>query len=153
MCSTFMQSHPDALVLVTGDYNYRSTGFNAKFIQRSTGLFQIIDVPTRENVTLDWCLTNCNNLYKSMQLPHLGSSDHNMVLTKSQILYDVKPDNTKIWKRDLRKSSLRPFGQWLTFFDCSEIYSTVMCEAKYEKFNSLLSEMINLLIPLKTSHG
>ena len=45
---TFMQSHPEALVLVTGDFNYRSTGFSAKLIQRSTGLFQIIDVPTRE---------------------------------------------------------------------------------------------------------
>ena len=72
-----------------------------------------------------------------------------MVLMKSQIPYDVKPDNTKIWKRDLRESSLRSFGRWLTSFDWSEIYSTVTCEAKYEKFNSVLSEMINLLIPLK----
>ena len=67
-----MQSHPDALVLVTGDFNYRSTGFSAKFIQRSTGLFQLVDVPTRDNVTLDWCLTNCNNLFKSVQLPPLS---------------------------------------------------------------------------------
>lgn len=105
----FMQSHPDALVLVIGDFNYRSTRFSAKFIQRSTGLFQIVDVPTRENVTLDWCLTNCNNLFKSVQLPPLGSSDHNMILIKSHIPDNVKPDNTRIWKRTFWKSSLRPF--------------------------------------------
>ena len=35
---TFMQSHPDGLVLITGDINYRSTGFNAKYIQRSMDL-------------------------------------------------------------------------------------------------------------------
>ena len=76
-----MQSHPDALVLVTGNFNYRSTGLSAKFIQRSsTGLFQIVDVPTRDNITLDWFLTNCNNLFKSVQFPPLlESSDHNMI--------------------------------------------------------------------------
>ena len=105
----FMQSHPDALVLVTGDFNFRSTRFSAKFIQRSTGLFQIVDVPTRDNATLDWFLTTCNNLFKSVQLPPLGSSDHNMILVKSHIPDNVKLDNTRIYKRDLWESSLRPF--------------------------------------------
>ena len=72
-----MQSHPDALVLITGDFNYRSTGFNTKYIQRSIGLFQIIKVHTRDNVTLDWCLT------KPIKLPPLGNSDHNMICLKS----------------------------------------------------------------------
>ena len=144
-----MQSHPDALVLVTRDFNYRSNGFSAKFIQRSTGLFQIVDVHTRDNVTFDWCLTNCNNLFKSVQLPPLGSSDHHMILMKSHIPDNVKSDNSRMRKRDLRESSLRPVGRWLTSFDWSDIYLTNMCDVKYEKFNSVLSEMNNLLIPLK----
>ena len=89
-----MQSHPDALVLVTGDFNYRSTGLSAKFIQRSAGLFQIVDVPTRDNVTLDWCLTNCNNLFKSVQPPPLlESSDHNM------IAHDHSINSYSAWKK------------------------------------------------------
>ena len=61
-----MQSHPDALEY----FNRRrrqsmSTGFNAKYIQRSIGLFQIIKVHTRDNVTFDWCLTNRNDYQTS----------------------------------------------------------------------------------------
>jgi hypothetical protein len=108
---TFMQSHPDALVLITGDFNYRSIGFNAKYIQRSIGLFQIIKVHTRDNVTLDWCLTNRNDsLYDPIKLPPLGNSDHNMVCLKS-LNPPLKPDKVKVWKRDLRESSLQPFGR------------------------------------------
>ena len=71
-------------VLIAGDVNHRSTGFNAKYIRRSIGLFQIIKVHTRDNVTLDWCLTNRNDsLCEPTKLPSLGNSDHNMVCIKS----------------------------------------------------------------------
>jgi hypothetical protein len=126
-----MQSHPDALVLITGDFNYRSTGFNAKYIQRSIGLFQIIKVHTRDNVTLDWCLTNRNDsLYEPIKLPPLGNNGHNMVCLKS-LSPPVKPDKVKVWKRDLRESSLQPFGRWITSFDWSVFFTTNACEAKY----------------------
>jgi hypothetical protein len=144
-----MQSHPDALVLITGDFNYRSTGFNAKYIQRSIGLFQIIKVHTRDNVTLDWCLTNRNDsLYDPIKLPPLGNSDHNMVCLKS-LKAPLKPDKVKVWKRDLRESSLQPFGRWITSFDWSDIFTTNACEDKYGKFNDIMSDMIDILLPLK----
>ena len=81
---TFLRSHPSGLVLVTGDFNPSSTGFDAKMVRRRTGLTQIIDVKTRGNATLDWCLTNAKkSSFEQMQLPQLGTSDHNTILIQS----------------------------------------------------------------------
>ena len=68
---SFLQSHPEALVLVTEDLNFKSTGFDARYIQRIAGLSQIIKVATRADAILDCCLTNSKvNIFESVQLPH-----------------------------------------------------------------------------------
>jgi hypothetical protein len=59
----FLRNQPDALVLVTGDFNPTSTGFDVNRVKRLTGLSQIIRVTTRDNSILDWCLTNMKNLF------------------------------------------------------------------------------------------
>ena len=51
--------------------------------------------------------------------------------------------------RDLRESSLQHFGRWITSFDWSDIFTTNACEAKYGKFNDIMSDMINILLPLE----
>ena len=122
---SFLRCHLDALVLITGDFNPASTGFNPastgfdkKQIKRLTGLVQIIKVATRENSVSDWCLVNIKELvYDSIQLPPIGSSDHNTILIKSHLHRSQKPDNSEKKKRDLRDSNLRKFGQWITTFD------------------------------------
>ena len=53
---SFLSHHPDALVYITGDFNPVSTLFDEKHLKRLTGLTQIINVPTRSNSILDWCL-------------------------------------------------------------------------------------------------
>jgi hypothetical protein len=74
---SFRCRHPDAIVIVTGDFNPTSTGFNDKHLKRISGLTQIINVPTRQNSILDWCLVNVKALaYTCSQLPLVGSSDH-----------------------------------------------------------------------------
>jgi hypothetical protein len=45
----FFYRHPDAVVIVTGDFNPTSTGFNNKHLKRISGLTQIINVPTRQD--------------------------------------------------------------------------------------------------------
>ena len=52
---SFLRDYPDALVLVTGDFNPMRTGFDEKHVKRLSGLSQIVDVTTRENSILDWC--------------------------------------------------------------------------------------------------
>ncbi len=60
-----------------------------------------------------------------------------------------KPDNTPIWKRDLRDSNLRPFGRCITTFGWTDIFNTFDCNTKYEKFNTTISAMIAKFLPLE----
>jgi hypothetical protein len=50
---SFLYSHPEALVLITGDFNFRSTGLDANHLKIIAGLTQIVKVATRADVTLD----------------------------------------------------------------------------------------------------
>ncbi|CAB4038401.1 Hypothetical predicted protein, partial [Paramuricea clavata] len=59
---SFLSLHPDGLVFVTGDFNPVSTLFDEKRLKRLSGLTQIINVPTRHNAILDWCLTNAKKV-------------------------------------------------------------------------------------------
>jgi hypothetical protein len=49
----------------------------------------------------------------------------------------------------ISESSLQPFGRWITSFDWSDIFTTNECEDKYGKFNDIMSDMIDILLPLK----
>ena len=82
----FLSLHPDTLVIVIGDFNPVSTSFDEKQIKRLTGLSQIINVPTRNNAILDWCLTDNKKAgFEVSQLPPIGSSDHNSILIKPYV--------------------------------------------------------------------
>ena len=139
---SFLQLHPDAIILITGDFNFRSTGLDANHIKRITGLSQIIKVATRADVIIDWCLTNSrDNIFQSIQLPPIGTSDHYTILMKAQDP-PSKPDISPIRKRDLSDSSIRPFGRCIASFDWSAIFNIHDCDIKYEKFNDAMSAMI-----------
>ncbi len=72
---TFLRNHPDALLLITGDFNPPNTGFDERMVNRIAGLTQIINVKTRGNV-LDWWLTNAKkSFFEQVQLPQFGTSD------------------------------------------------------------------------------
>ena len=82
----FLLNHPDALVMICGDFNPVSTGFNANRIKQISGLRQIINVATRGESILDWCLINMKHLnFQIIQLPPVGSSDHNSIIVKSHL--------------------------------------------------------------------
>ena len=100
--------------MVTEDFNPSSTGFNEKHLKRVSGLTQII---SSNKTKFHWCLINIKAL-DSIQLPPIGSSDHNAILVSKPHLHRSQmPDSSRLWKRDLRNSSLRSFGQWITKFD------------------------------------
>lgn len=146
---SFLQLHSDALVLVTGDFNFRSTGLDVNHIKRIVGLSHMIKVATRADAILDWCLTNSrDNIFQSVQLPPIGTRDHYTILMKAQEP-PSKPDNSPIWKRDLRDSSIRPFGRCIASFDWSAILDIHECDIKYGKFNDTMSAMIDKFFPLK----
>ena len=139
-------------MLVTGDFNSRSTGFDANHVKRLVGFSQIIKVAARGDVILDWCLTKSkDNILQSVQLPPIGTSDHYTILMKDQAPL-IKPDNSPIWKRDLRDSRIRPFGRHITAFDWTTILNMHDCDAKYEKFNNTMTTMIDNFFPLERTN-
>ena len=83
--------------------------------------------------------------FEIIQLPAVGSSDHNSILVKVYLHRVCKPSNERIWKRDLRDNNINFFGQWITNYDWSPILETVDCEAKYNE----LSAMIEHFFPKK----
>ena len=146
----FLRDHPEALVIVTGDFNSPSTGIKERRFQRLSGLRQIIDIPTREKSILDWCLVNLKDVrFQSIQLPPIGTSDHNAIIVRPALQRSQKPIVKKIYKRDLRDSCIRSFGQWITTFDWSGVLAIRDCEQKFDKFNGFLSSMVEQFFPLK----
>ena len=66
--------HPNSLVLVSGDFN------KANLKKYMPKFHQQVSCPTRGDRTLDHLYCPVKNAYKSIQRPHLGNSDHLMVL-------------------------------------------------------------------------
>ena len=103
-------------------YNPVSTGFDEKLLKRLSGLRQIVNVPTRNDAILDWCLVNLKEpIFLLKQLPPIGSSDHNALLVGPYVQRSTKPENKKVLKRDLRDSSLRCFGGWITTYGWKDV--------------------------------
>ncbi|KAL0148289.1 hypothetical protein M9458_056435, partial [Cirrhinus mrigala] len=67
-------AHPDAFLIVAGDFNHADLKSVFPKIQ------QHIDFPTRGNNTLDFVYTTQKGAYKAFPLPHLGASDHITVM-------------------------------------------------------------------------
>ncbi|KAL0153828.1 hypothetical protein M9458_050858 [Cirrhinus mrigala] len=67
-------AHPDAFLIVAGDFNLADLKSVFPKIQ------QHIDFPTRGNNTLDFVYTTQKGAYKAFPLPHLGASDHITVM-------------------------------------------------------------------------
>ena len=140
--------HPECLVLVTGDFNPRSTNIAPTPFKRSCGLTQIINVLTRDSGILDWCLTNKPKaLCAPSQLPKLGSSDHYCVLIKQGLR--GKTTKQTITRRDTRASCIRAFGSWITTFSWDALFALDSCKDKFDFFIQTLSAAIDRYFPSK----
>ncbi|KAK7922573.1 hypothetical protein WMY93_009475 [Mugilogobius chulae] len=71
--STLQTQHPQALFLISGDFNHSSP---ASVLPTFT---QYVTCPTRDNRTLDLFFVNAKEAYSSSPLPPLGRADHNIV--------------------------------------------------------------------------
>lgn len=63
--------NPNALAIITGDFNPTSTGFDVKDLTHANNVKQMVKFKTRDSGTLDWFLTNMPNLFHLSQLPRL----------------------------------------------------------------------------------
>ena len=145
----YLTSYPEGMVIITGDFNPASIGIKSSDVTMATGLRQIVTVPTRNNSILDWCFTNKpKSLLKPVQLPKIGSGDHNALLinpvngnqssnvrAKSKILHDT------------RVSRLQDFGAWITTYDWSAILNISEVQVKCDLLHSCLMKAVDTFFP------
>ena len=140
---------PNALVLLTGDFNPTSTGFKMKYITQMNHLKQLISFKTRDSAILDWLLTNRPKLFEVSRLPKIGSSDHYTILAKPNIAISSKQTITKIKIRDMRNSAWCAFGRWITKQNWSSVLSASTSKDKFDLFMSELDQAVNTFLPQK----
>ena len=90
-----MIRQPNALVLITGDFNPTSTWFKSKDIAQVSHLKQLVTFKTRDSGILDWLFTNRPKLFNVTQLPKIWSSDHYTILAQPVTTTENKPVITK----------------------------------------------------------
>ncbi|KAK0147718.1 RNA-directed DNA polymerase from mobile element jockey [Merluccius polli] len=71
--SKLQTQHPQALFLISGDFNHASP---SSVLPTCT---QYVNCPTRDNKTLDLFYANTKEAYSASPLPPLGRADHNIV--------------------------------------------------------------------------
>ena len=81
----YLSKHPNAMVILTGDFNPTSTGLYSDSIARPNHLKQLVQFNTRDSGILDWFFTNRPHTFNLQRLPKLGASDHYTVLANSTV--------------------------------------------------------------------
>ncbi|KAI3371035.1 hypothetical protein L3Q82_023514, partial [Scortum barcoo] len=130
-------SHPDALLLISGDFNHASPSSSLpKFTQYVT-------CHTRDNKTLDLFYANTKEAYHSLPLPPLGRADHNLVhlLPMYKTLVHRQPAVTptvKKWSEEAEEALKDCFNTtlWDVFSDAhgEDIDSLTHCLTDYINF-------------------
>ena len=143
-------NQPNALVILTGDFNPTSTGLKSKDLTQTNHLKQLVTFKTRDSGILDWFLTNRTGLFELSRLPKIASSDHFTILAKPLL----GPKKNKVTKknisRDMRDSAWREFGRWITQKDWNPVLSTSSCEDKFQQFITELKQGVDRYLPQRT---
>ncbi|XP_076862714.1 nuclear respiratory factor 1 isoform X2 [Brachyhypopomus gauderio] len=100
-------AHPDAFLILAGDFNHADP--KSVF----SGLYKHTDFPTRGNNTLDQVFTTRRGAYKASPLPHLGASDHLTIMLMSAYRPLVK-----VTKPVLKQVRMWPDGSSEALQDC-----------------------------------
>ena len=148
---SFLLRSPNALVILTGDFNPTSNGLRSDSICRPNNLKQLIKLYTRDSGILDWFFTNRPNIFDLQRLPKLGSSDHYTVLARPTVTHPSQQHSIqKMQRRQDLASNWREFGSWITTKDWSDVYSSSSCSSKFDLFYQQLSSAIDIFFPWHT---
>ena len=88
-------THPDAAVLLMGDFNW------CDMDRHLPGYHQFVNFSTREGIMLDLFYCNVKNSYKAYKQHQLGSSDHSLVYLAP--VYKQKLKTGKVQTRTIKK--------------------------------------------------
>ena len=92
-----------------------------------------------------WCFTNKSKLLsKPVQLPKIGSGDHNALLinpVNGNQSSNVRAKSKIL--RDTRVSRLRDYGAWITTYDWSAILNISEVQVKFDLLHSCLMKAVD----------
>ena len=145
-----LANQPNALVILTGDFNPTSTGLKSKDLTQTNHLKQLVTFKTRDSGILDWFLTNRTRLFELSQLPKIASPDHFTILAKPLLGPKKNKVTKKIIPRDMRESAWREFGRWITQKDWKPVLNTSSCEDKFQLFIKELKQGVDCYLPQRT---
>jgi endonuclease/exonuclease/phosphatase family metal-dependent hydrolase len=91
-----LSEQPNALIIITGDFNPNSTGLQSKEIAQPNHLKQLVKFKTRDSGILDWMFVNKPKMFDLTRLPKIGTSDHYTILAKPKSKSETKPVIKKI---------------------------------------------------------
>ena len=92
----FLTKHPNAMVIVTRDFNPTSTGLDPKSLCIPNHLTQLVKFYTRDTDILDWFCTNMPHLFHLQRLPKVATSDHYTILARPLVTPTPKEDSIGI---------------------------------------------------------
>ncbi|PIK47650.1 hypothetical protein BSL78_15480 [Apostichopus japonicus] len=138
-------SHPDAVNLIMGDFNH------CKIDDLLPTYTQYIDLPTRNNTTLDMCYGNVNGSnYKVKALAQLGSSDHSIIHMSPK--YHRELERSKPIEKTQLSWNKEAVDQLRGCFECTDW--NVFDDPNLQDTTTTVTEYINfcadLIIPKKS---
>ena len=139
--------HPEALVLIAGDFNHVT-------LETTLPAFsQYVDCYTRGNKTIDLMYANIKEAYSASPLPALGKADHNLVLLqpsyKARVrMYPITTRSFRKWTPEAEMALRDCFRttDWdvLQGGQCGGIDEVTNCTTDYINF------CMDAVVPVKT---
>ena len=145
--SKIESSMPNAAIILAGDFNR----LNITQLTSQFRLKQLVKFYTRGERTLDLILTNLKSFYQTPNKHSpFGLSDH---CTISVIPKQRKKSSNKrktVIVRDMRPSSKKAFGRFLSTIDWSYLELFKSIDDKYNYFNTMILTGLNIIMPIKS---
>lgn len=138
---------PNCGIIVAGDFNR----LDVKRIKKHFRLKQVVKSPTRNDVILDFVLTNMHDYYNTPQiLPPFGLSDHNTVMVLPKARASNSNTRNVISKRDSRASCKRAMGRFLSSMDWPLLLNSLeSCEDSSKVFQDVIHIGLDFLMPVR----
>ena len=138
--------HSNCGIIIMGDLKRLWTSS----ISRAFKLKQLVSFPTRGERTLDMILTNIPQFYDTpYKLAPFGLPDHSTVSLFPKVRNIIKNRPRVVKSRDTRQSKEKELGRVLSTFGWSYLDLINSCEEKVTFFNTIISNSLNLVMPVK----
>jgi hypothetical protein len=134
-------------IILMGDLNRLKTSS----ISRLFKLKKLVNFPNRGERTLDVILTNTSQFFDNPEkVAPFGLSDH-FTISLFPKIRNINTNRPRVVKsRDIRPSNKKALGRVLSTIDWSCLDLINSCEGKVDFFNKIVSDSLNLIMPIKT---